>query len=90
MSYQGHTCEQPTLPLPLATLIQGSKWFLKALGPQNLYKMLEGFEDKSIQAVATFAYSEGPGHEPILFQGRTDVCQSRLWAVSRIADHLPG
>ncbi|KAF2417995.1 Ham1-like protein [Tothia fuscella] len=48
------------------------KWFLQALGPLELYKMLEGFEDKSAQAVATFAYSEGPGHEPILFQGRTD------------------
>jgi len=35
--------------------------------------MLAGFEDKSAQAVATFAYSEGPGHEPIIFQGRTDV-----------------
>jgi len=48
------------------------KWFLSALGPQNLYKMLEGFENKTIEAVATFAYSEGPGHEPILFQGRTE------------------
>ena len=35
--------------------------------------MLEGFENKTIEAVATFAYSEGPGHEPILFQGRTEV-----------------
>jgi inosine triphosphate pyrophosphatase len=35
--------------------------------------MLAGFEDKSAQAVCTFAYSEGPGHEPIIFQGRTDV-----------------
>jgi hypothetical protein len=49
---------------------------MKALGPHDLHKMLDGFEDKSVQAVATFAYSEGPGHEPILFQGRTDVCQS--------------
>jgi hypothetical protein len=35
--------------------------------------MLAGFTDKSAQAVCTFAYSEGPGHEPIIFQGRTDV-----------------
>jgi inosine triphosphate pyrophosphatase len=49
------------------------KWFLKALGPDNLYKMLAGFEDKSAQAICTFAYCEGPGHEPLLFQGRTDV-----------------
>jgi inosine triphosphate pyrophosphatase len=34
--------------------------------------MLDGFEDKSAQAVCTFAYCEGPGHEPVLFQGRTD------------------
>ncbi len=46
---------------------------MKALGPYDLHKMLDGFEDKSAQAVATFAYSEGPGHEPILFQGKTDV-----------------
>ena len=38
--------------------------------------MLAGFEDKSAQAVCTFAYSKGPGHEPIIFQGRTDVCFS--------------
>jgi inosine triphosphate pyrophosphatase len=43
-----------------------------ALGPQQLHKMLEGFEDKSAQAVCTFGYCEGPGHEPVLFQGRTD------------------
>lgn len=57
----------------LCSFIYFSKWFLKALGPQDLHKMLAGFEDKSAQAVATFAYSEGPGHEPIIFQGRTDV-----------------
>jgi len=54
-----------------------SKWFLLALGPQHMHKMLDGFEDKSIQAVCTFAYSEGPGHEPIIFQGRTDVRATR-------------
>jgi inosine triphosphate pyrophosphatase len=43
-----------------------------ALGPQNLHKMLDGFSDKSSQAVCTFAYSEGPGAEPVVFQGRTD------------------
>lgn len=44
-----------------------------------MHKMLEGFEDKSAQAVCTFAYCEGPGHEPVLFQGRTDgkLVQSR-------------
>ncbi|KAL9065228.1 MAG: hypothetical protein Q9157_007542 [Trypethelium eluteriae] len=47
------------------------KWFLQALGPHDLHKLLAGFDDKSAQAVCTFAYSEGPGHEPIIFQGRT-------------------
>lgn len=46
---------------------------MQSIGVQNLHKMLDGFEDKSAQAVCTFGYSEGPGHEPILFQGRTDV-----------------
>lgn len=43
-----------------------------ALGPLQMHKMLSGFDDKSAQAVCTFAYCEGPGHEPVLFQGRTD------------------
>ncbi|KAB8299915.1 hypothetical protein EYC80_000158 [Monilinia laxa] len=48
------------------------KWFMQALGHDGLNNMLVGFPDKSAQAVCTFAYSEGPGHEPIIFQGRTD------------------
>lgn len=43
-----------------------------SLGPLQLHKMLDGFEDKSAQAVCTFAYSEGLGHEPVLFQGKTE------------------
>lgn len=43
-----------------------------SLGPQKLHHMLDGFEDKSATAVCTFAYSAGPGHEPVLFQGRTE------------------
>ena len=49
-----------------------SKWFLEALGPDGLAKMLTAYEDKSAQAVCTFAYGE-TGMEPICFQGRTDV-----------------
>jgi hypothetical protein len=49
-----------------------SKWFMQSLGASQLHKMLEGFDDKSAQAVCTFGYCEGPGHEPVLFQGRTD------------------
>ncbi|RAL60157.1 hypothetical protein DID88_000782 [Monilinia fructigena] len=48
------------------------KWFMQALGHDGLNNMLASFPDKSAQAVCTFAYSEGPGHEPIIFQGRTD------------------
>lgn len=50
------------------------KWFMKDLGHEGLVNMLAAYEDKSAQAVCTFAYCEGPGQEPVLFQGRTDVC----------------
>lgn len=46
------------------------KWFLTSLGPEKLHLMLAGFQDKSAEAVATVAYSPGPGNEPVLFQGR--------------------
>ncbi|RPA83834.1 Ham1-like protein [Ascobolus immersus RN42] len=48
------------------------KWFLQKLGHDGLNKMLAGFEDKSAEAVCTFAYSAGPGQEVKIFQGRTD------------------
>jgi len=48
------------------------KWFLDKLGHDGLNKMLAGFEDKSAYALCTFAYSTGPGAEPILFEGRTN------------------
>ncbi|MCJ1310186.1 nucleoside triphosphate pyrophosphohydrolase ham1 [Agyrium rufum] len=48
------------------------KWFLQALGLEGLNNMLAAYEDKSAQAVCTFAYAEGPGAEPVIFQGRTD------------------
>ena len=47
---------------------------MKDLGHEGLVNMLAAYEDKSAQAVCTFAYCEGPGQEPVLFQGRTDVC----------------
>ena len=34
--------------------------------------MLAGFDTKDAWALCTFAYSSGPGTEPILFEGRTD------------------
>ncbi|KAL6713094.1 nucleoside triphosphate pyrophosphohydrolase ham1 [Lecanora helva] len=39
------------------------KWFLQALGHEGLNNLLLAYEDKSAQAVCTFAYCEGPGHE---------------------------
>ncbi|PKI82392.1 adenylate kinase [Malassezia vespertilionis] len=47
------------------------KDFLKGLGLHGLNKMLQGFEDKSATALCTFAFSHGPGHEPVLFEGAT-------------------
>lgn len=48
------------------------KWFLDKLGPEGLYKLLAGYDDKSADAVCTFAYFSGDEHEDVkLFQGRT-------------------
>lgn len=38
----------------------------------GLNKLLVGFDTKAATAVCTFAYSAGPGHEPIIFEGKTD------------------
>ncbi|KAL8658656.1 MAG: hypothetical protein Q9202_007497 [Teloschistes flavicans] len=46
------------------------KWFLQALGHQGLNDLLAAYEDKSAQAVCTFAYCEGSGHNPLIFDGR--------------------
>jgi hypothetical protein len=35
--------------------------------------MLAGFDDKSAQITNTFAYSPGPGYEPVILQGNLDV-----------------
>jgi len=55
------------------------KWFMEAIGHEGLNKLLAAYPDKSAQAVCTFAYCEGPGCEPIIFQGRTDgkIVQAR-------------
>ena len=55
-----------------------SKWFLEALGHEGLNNLLLAYEDKSAYAVCTFAYCEGPGHEPVLFEGRILVCLAVL------------
>ncbi|KAJ6094652.1 hypothetical protein N7467_002165 [Penicillium canescens] len=43
-----------------------------ALGHEGLNKMLDGFEDRTAEAVCTFAFCRGPGEEPLIFQGRTE------------------
>ncbi|RAL05661.1 non-canonical purine NTP pyrophosphatase [Aspergillus ibericus CBS 121593] len=48
------------------------KSFLDALGHEGLNKLLDSFETRSAEAVCTFAFSSGPGSDPILFQGRTE------------------
>lgn len=48
------------------------KWFLKSIGLDGLNKLLVGFESTNAYALCTFAYCKGPGHQPIVFEGRTD------------------
>lgn len=48
------------------------KWFLDRLEPEGLHKLLDGWSDKSAQAICTFAYVEDVGGEVILFQGITE------------------
>jgi inosine triphosphate pyrophosphatase len=47
------------------------KWFFEKIGNDGLYKMLEGFEDKTAYAQCIFTYCEGPGKEPTTFVGIT-------------------
>ncbi|OQE06754.1 hypothetical protein PENVUL_c016G09880 [Penicillium vulpinum] len=47
------------------------KWFYSALGNDGLCDLLAAYEDKVATAVCTFAFSPGPGIEPLLFQGYT-------------------
>ncbi|KAB8236471.1 non-canonical purine NTP pyrophosphatase [Aspergillus alliaceus] len=50
------------------------KAFVDTIGNEGLNKILAAFDDKSADAVCTFGYSPGLGHEPLLFQGRLQVC----------------
>ncbi|KAF5333620.1 hypothetical protein D9611_002786 [Ephemerocybe angulata] len=44
-----------------------------------LNKLLDGPSDRGAEAICTFAYSAGPGTEPLIFEGRTagEIVQSR-------------
>lgn len=49
------------------------KWFLDKLGPEGLFNLLAGYEDKSAVAVCTFAYHSGKDDDEVkLFQGKTE------------------
>jgi inosine/xanthosine triphosphate pyrophosphatase family protein len=48
------------------------KWFYSALGNDGLCRLLASYEDKSASSVCTYAFSPGPGAEPVLFQGRIE------------------
>ena len=66
-----------SLYLSRLTALQGLpgpyiKWFLQKLGHDGLNRMLVGFEDKSAYALCTFAFSKGPGEDPVVFAGRTE------------------
>ncbi|PPQ70378.1 hypothetical protein CVT26_013843 [Gymnopilus dilepis] len=47
------------------------KHFMTEIGHDGLNAMLVGFPTKAAEAICTFAYSAGPGTEPIIFEGRT-------------------
>jgi len=46
------------------------KDFLAKLGHNGLNTLLDGFPTRKATALCTFAFCGGPGHEPILFEGR--------------------
>ncbi|BGP53266.1 hypothetical protein JCM8202_002591 [Rhodotorula sphaerocarpa] len=48
------------------------KYFMNSVGHEGLNNMLVGFPSKRATALCTFAYSAGPGTEPMLFEGRTE------------------
>jgi inosine triphosphate pyrophosphatase len=47
------------------------KWFLEKTGHTGLNNLLAAYDDKSAYAQCIFSYSAGPGHTPVVFDGRT-------------------
>jgi len=47
------------------------KWFVESIGNDGLYRMLDGYEDKSAYCQCVVGFCPGPGAEPHLFVGRT-------------------
>ncbi|TRY52140.1 Inosine triphosphate pyrophosphatase-like [Cryptosporidium tyzzeri] len=49
------------------------KWFLKSVGAQGLYNMLEAYQDKSAYAMTLIGYyDETKMSDPIIFKGKID------------------
>ncbi|ORY33949.1 DNA repair-related protein [Naematelia encephala] len=47
------------------------KDFMAKIGHDGLNTLLDGFPTRAATALCTFAYSPGPSHDPILFEGAT-------------------
>mmetsp|Transcript_37719 Transcript_37719/g.49677 ORF Transcript_37719/g.49677 Transcript_37719/m.49677 type:complete len:279 (-) Transcript_37719:319-1155(-) len=45
------------------------KWFHQSIGNDGMYRMLDGFGDKTGYAQCALSFSLGPGHEPETFLG---------------------
>lgn len=48
------------------------KWFYESIGNQGLYKMLDGYEDKTCYAQCILSFSLGKGHDIKVFVGASD------------------
>ncbi|KAB2571859.1 Inosine triphosphate pyrophosphatase [Lasiodiplodia theobromae] len=44
--------------------------FFSAVGNDGLRNLLAAYEDKSATSICTLAYCQGPGEEPVIFEGR--------------------
>lgn len=60
------------------------------MGHEGLNNLLVAYEDKSAQAVCTFAYCEGPGHEPLIFEGRVTVSALSIIYFESFIDSFQG
>ena len=49
------------------------KWFMHSIGYAGLNNLLAAYEDKSAEAITTYAFCAGPGKDVHLFQGRCSV-----------------
>ncbi len=47
------------------------RWFLEKTGHAGLNNLLAAYDDKSAYAQCIFSFSLGPGHKPLVFDGRT-------------------